>query len=127
MKTATEQDTFDHIFGSGATHYSWWLGVKWVKGISEGGTVDPGWECEVKADDGNDGTATVTVTHKTIMAAVRKIAEDKGEDKGGIKYLGDATKREARNLIFDADEADLDAAIADQVLQFIVLGEIVFG
>jgi hypothetical protein len=47
--------------------------------------------------------------------------------KARPEYASDALVRECRNLIFAADEIDFDANSADELLQVIVLGEIVFG
>ncbi len=122
MKSATPEDTFDHTIGAGALSFEWWHGVTPV--VTANGAGVPGnWEYLITADNGMDGETTATLNHAAVMKAARKIANDKGD----IKYLSESAKRECRNLIFNADEADLDACISDELLQFIVLGEIVFG
>jgi hypothetical protein len=115
MNTATPQDTQDHILGSGALGYEWWHAV------TETGMDTPDWSAVITADDGDDGEAIATVNHSAVMKAARAIMKDKP------KYASDALVRECRNLVFDADNADFDANSADELLQFIVLGEIVFG
>lgn len=121
INTASPKDTYDHMFGSGALSYSWWLDTK-TTGV-EGGTwkVSPDWSVEVTADDGNDGRTTVTVNHAEVMKAARKVLDTPP------KYSSDALAQECRHLIFNNDETDFDANSADELLQFIVLGEIVFG
>lgn len=115
IKTASPQDTFDHVFGSGATSYSWWLDIE----ITNADT--PEWSARVRVEDGNDSTVTKTVDHATVLAAARKVI------KRAPMYSSTALVRECKNLIFDADNTDFDANSADELLQFIVLGEIVFG
>jgi hypothetical protein len=123
MKTATPKDTWDHTIGAGGLQYAWWLECKRVKGVSDAGDAADDWEYEITADDGDDGEKTVTVNHAAVMRAARKMASKDCTIPG----VGQIAKREARNLIFDADAADLDACAADEVLQVIVLGEVVFG
>jgi hypothetical protein len=121
MQTASPQDTFDSLFGSGAMMYSWWIDAEFT-GIDSGGhiqTID--WTAKVTADDGNDGETVATIDHKAILKAARQVMKARPE------YASDALVRECRNLIFDADELDFDANSADEILQVIVLGEIVFG
>jgi hypothetical protein len=121
IKTASPQDTFDAIFGSGATMYSWWLNAEFT-GIDSAGTIQTtDWTVKVPAENGDRGETTATVDHKSILKAARQII------KSAPKFASDALVRESRNLIFDADELDFDANSADEILQVLVLGEIVFG
>jgi hypothetical protein len=119
VKSATPKDTWDHMFGSGATTYSWWLKLKFT-GVHDG-EVEPGWSCELTCDNGNGGRKTKIVSHVVVMSYARHVMSH------DIEYIGEATKRECRNLVFDADDVDFDAASADNLLQYIVLGEVVFG
>lgn len=122
IKTASPQDTYDHMFGSGATSYSWWLGTKIVKGVdTQTWNVEPDWEVEVTCDNGDEGKTTTTVTHAAVLKAARKVLDSKPQ------YASETLVVECKNLIFDADEADFDAVVGDELLQLIVLGEIVFG
>jgi hypothetical protein len=116
---ATPQDTWDQIFGSGATNYPWWLKIKFT-GVHDG-KVEPDWSCEVTCDDGMDDRKTTVVNHAVIMKAARYVISH------DIQFMGQAAKRSCRNLVFDADEADFDAVSANNLLQYIVLGEVVFG
>lgn len=124
INSATPQQTWDHIFGSGCLLYDWWESVTY-RGVDEAGAVSPGWEADVtaltEADSDPSSTVTVTVTHADIMAAARKVM------KARPRYASDVLGRECRNLVFDVDEADFDAPCADELLQVIVLGEIVYG
>lgn len=125
MKTATQQDTFDHIFGSGATAHSWWEEEVW----SFNPTTDApdGWSVTLFTEDRDTGEEQkYTVTHATIMRAVRKMISGNTEWPRAGEPSQSAV-REARNLIFKADDADLDADVADQVLQVAVFGHIIYG
>ena len=121
IKTASPQDTFDSLFGSGAMMYSWWINAEFL-GIDSGGHIQTDeWTAKVTAENGDGGETTVTIDHKAILKAARQIMKVRPE------YASDALVRESRHLIFDADELDFDANSADEILQVIVLGEIVFG
>jgi hypothetical protein len=120
INTAKPQDTYDHMFGSGATSYSWWLSTK-TTGVDSNFKASDDWSVEVTCDDGNEGRKTTTVNHAAVMKAARQVLDTPP------KYGSGALVQECKHLIFDNDETDFDAASGDELLQFIVLGEIVFG
>lgn len=122
MKTATPQDTWDHTFGACGTMFSWWLDEK-HSGVSASGDVQPGWTVELTIEDGETGDpVTKTVDHATVLKFARKIAS-----REITKFVGQRTVRECQNLVFRADEADFDSALADELLQVVMLGEVVYG
>jgi hypothetical protein len=110
--TATPQITQDHMLGSGALTFSWWRSAD-IQGMDT-----PDWQTVITCENGDGGETTTTVTHAVVMAAARKVLASRPQ------YASDAFVRECRNL---GDEADFDACTADELLQFIVLGAIVFG
>jgi hypothetical protein len=114
MKPANPQDTWDIVIGCGALDYEWWHNVTTT------GDDTPAWSATITADNGNGGEVAVTVDHKAVMRAARMIMTD-------AEYVNSALRRECKNLIFNADEMDFDAASGDSLLQVMVLGEIVFG
>ncbi len=120
LRTATPQDTYDHVFGSGALSYHWWLDTKTTGVDGETFKAADDWSVEVTAENGNDGEKTVTVDHKAIMRAANKVIEDPP------KYASGSLSDQCKRLVFNADTADLDAAVADELLQVVVLGELVF-
>ena len=115
MKTASWQDTFDHAIGAGALTYSWWLNTK-SKNVDT-----PDWEVTLTGGGDGDDEKTATVNHAAVLKAARAILKNRPE------YASNALVRECRNLIFDADETDFDAASSDELLQMIVFGEIIYG
>lgn len=119
MKTASYTDTFDHMIGSGALGYGWWRGVK-IAGAPDA-EATPEWAATITAEDGDGSDKVVTFGHKEVLAAARKVIESPPE------YGSSALLRECKHLIFDADETDFDANSADELLQFIVLGQIIYG
>lgn len=133
MKPASPQDTFDHVFGSGALSYEWWLRADYH--IDERGKQSADdWAVDVTADNGNGGTVTVMVDHKLIMKTARYVLDNKGKlsparPNGTQTYpaWSKALERECQRLVLSADDADFDADIADELLQLAVLGEVVFG
>jgi hypothetical protein len=103
------------MIGAGAFQWSWWTNVET--------TLDetPDWTATLTIDDGDDGEVTKTINHKIVLAAARKFFSRPP------KYASSSAIRAAKDLIFDHDNADFDAASSDELLQFIMLGEIVFG
>lgn len=120
VTAATPQDSYDHTFGTGATGYEWWHQAR-PAGVADDGTVRDDWQVRVTCDTGNGGEITLTVTHEVIMRAAAAIT------RTHPAYVGQATVRQCRNLLWHADDADFDADSGDQLLQVAVLGEIVFG
>lgn len=132
IKTATPKDTYDHVFGCGALDYSWWLKTEQARcGVDE---VADDWEVTVTAEGGDDGhDVVVKVNHKLIMRKVRYVVANKGKKNrtanGRTEYpaWSAALERECCNLMFDADEVDIDAAVGDELLQLCVLDEVIYG
>lgn len=119
MKQATPQDTYDHMFGSGALSFSWWRGAKILSGIKDG-IAEPDWAVEVTCENGDGGRTTTTVNHASVLRAAHKVIQDLPE------YASSALVRECKNLVCDADEIDFDAASGVELLQVICLGDVVF-
>ena len=101
--------------------YSWWLNVDITRLKPNGYDVVPEWSAEITAANGDGGEVTVTINHAQVLKTARAIIKDHPQ------YASDALIRESRHLIFNADETDFDAVSADEFLQVMVLGEIVFG
>lgn len=132
INTAGPQDTWDHTFGTGALTWEWWIRVD-QKGIGPAGDIEtpdwsvkltggaPGFDHEGYPPELTEGEVTVEVTHKAVMSAARKVLKDRP------RYASAALIREARNLVFNVDEADFDAASGDELLQVVVFGDVVYG
>ncbi len=115
IKSANYQDTFDIVIGSGSLSYEWWHRAEvWNEDTDI-------WAVRLTADSGNEGESTVVINHALVMKTARAIIESTP------KYASSALLRECRNLVFNSDEVDFDACSADELLQVMVLGEIVFG
>lgn len=132
MNSASPQDTYDHMFGSGATSFDWWLKVRALNHDASALEQPEDWQVEVTADDGNDGTKTVIVDHKLVLKTARYVLANRGRmlttaRGGSYPAWSHALERECSNLVFRGDEADLDAGIADELLQLAVLGEVIYG
>lgn len=122
MPEITSQDTGDVFIGSGALSYSWWELVE-MQGISHPDNADD-WHVTVTVLDDDTPGKRYTFNHAEIMKAVRKIAAGRvpGLPSDGI------TVRECRTFIFDGpEESDFDAESADNVLQVVAFGEVVYG
>jgi len=136
VKQATPQDTFDHMMGAGALGYSWWCDLHAVKAADINGNVYNEWEYLLTAETGRDDDSikTATINHAVIMDAAKKVVVSHigppwatGSEKDGLRFMGDACISNCAALLFFPDEVDFDAASSDELLQYIVLGEIVFG
>lgn len=117
MKQATAQDTFDHVLESGFVTFTWWTGVTVT------GRDTPGWEAVAVSADLDDpaDTTQATVSHQVLLRAARRIL------KAPPRYMSQDCVRQCRNLLFRVDECDFDACSGDQLMQFVVLGEIIYG
>ena len=65
----------------------------------------------------------VPITTKEIGAAIRRIMDINDE----IKYLGNHVRKEVFAASMDNDAGDIDADIADTIMQVAVLGEVRYG
>jgi hypothetical protein len=126
---ATQQDTWDHIFGAGAASYDWWASIR-----AEGEGWDftypapDGWGAVVEVDDPEaKGTRKIIVNHKLLMGAIRAIAFRKIVTAHSAQQPTAQCVTECRNFLFDRDATDFDAATADEVLQVATLGAVHYG
>lgn len=120
MPKPTQQDTYDHIFGSGFDLYNWWGPVR-----PEWDQREPaphGWSVLVPVEDGETGKLrNVLVTHSVILAAMRKLAT------GDVKYASRSAAEACRDFLNDPEDADFDAGTADEVMQVATLGQVIYG
>ena len=120
---ANKEQIMDHLFGSGAFRYDWWVdhydwfeeemiaeiegrrprGKIWVE-IWDPGTVKPFYEQK-------------TIRKEFTITDVKKVVDEitKRDD-----HLGKQIKRAVTDDDFDAHDADV-------VLQWLVFGEVVYG
>ncbi|WP_280485383.1 hypothetical protein [Nocardia cyriacigeorgica] len=116
---ATPQDTESIIFGSGASTYHWWKDWEKVGWDYDEKVLAPDdWVWRVTAQ-GEDGTVVKDIRHADIMRAARNIPD---KELGA----GESVRTEARNIVFNVDECDADAWIADAILQVAVFGKVVY-
>jgi hypothetical protein len=120
---ASAQDTFDHMIGSGAfsSGWDWWISVNVTGTEPNGYDATDAWKAEITADDGDGGRVTKTIDHETVMNAARAVLVSPP------RFASAGLARECSHLLFNNDETDFDAPLADELLQFMVLGAIVFG
>lgn len=126
MKTATPQVTQDHMLGSGALSWSWW------QSATVAGADTPEWAATLTCEDGNGGTKTMTVNHALVLKTARYVVANVGKTlrtPRGSEYpaWSRQLERECWNLLTDPDDSDLDACVADELLQLAMFGEVVFG
>ena len=124
----TPQDTHAHIIGSGALSYSWWYIKESHHG--EGLHAPDDWYVVVleddpdDGDDGEPGGDPIRFDHKALSKAVNTLARTGADHRPLYMTLG--VLRECRELIKDPQNADLDADMADQVLQYVAFGKVVY-
>ncbi|MGJ3559657.1 hypothetical protein ACR6C2_16935 [Streptomyces sp. INA 01156] len=80
-----------------------------------------GWGVVVPVQDGDHIWRKVLVTHSMILSAMRKLA------KGDVKYSSLSVVDACRDFLNDPEDADFDAGTADEVMQMVTLGEVVYG
>lgn len=124
MAAASEQDIFISVFGSGFETYSWWIDTHMIRGNNSADYFEPydGWVIRVVVEDpeNDEGAITKRVTAQDIKSACHKIMRD--------GMIGRSLREDAKNLLFDVDELDLDAPAADAIMQYVMFdGEIVYG
>ncbi|MFJ8699478.1 hypothetical protein [Streptomyces ardesiacus] len=115
----TQQDTYDHIFGSGFDMYGWWgiIRPEW----DQREPAPHGWSVLVSVETGDHVWRDILVTHSVILSAMRKLAT------GDVKYATDSVAEACRDFLNDPEDADFDAGTADEVMQMATLGEVVYG
>lgn len=125
-KTITPEDTCSHFIGSGALQWSWWE-VKKSHGIDQLNSPDDWFVDLVELEDAVDEQygVEVRIDHKVIMRAVNKLTRT-GKDNRP-EFMNADVLRECSKFIKDPDDADFDADAADQVLQYIAFGKVVYG
>jgi uncharacterized membrane protein YjjP (DUF1212 family) len=106
MKTwkATKQEVLDHLVGAGADQYDWYTQLDDSDGVITVGMEDP------------DDPDTEIVKTVTVTQAKEIVAEMITKQAGGYKHIVRAIESDD----FDANDADI-------VLQWITLGELVYG
>ena len=129
LTAPTEQETFDHIFGSGCISYGWWASARSTVGGWDFSHPAPnGWALEVEVDnpEGEGDTLKIVVDHKALMRAIRAIA-GRTIKTVAAQQPGPQCLTECRNFLFNRDAVDFDADTADQVLQVACLGAVFYG
>lgn len=104
MAHITTEDLLDHLTGAGACQYGWYLDLS-----GEGNRIT------VEMEDPNDPQETVRKS-VSVSEARRVIKSIITEQKPGWQHV----KRAMDTDDFDANDADI-------VLQYIALGELVYG
>jgi hypothetical protein len=127
MAKITPQDTNIHFVGSGALSYEWWSVVA-DTGDALGADPADDWSVtlqESQEDPEEEPPPAFQLDHKALSKAVNtlaRLAKDKRPE-----FMSEETVRQCREFIKDPDDADFDADTADQVIQYALLGKIVYG
>lgn len=121
---ATQQDSEIHIMGSGCVEaYSWY--VRAQRNFVYGGdefTAPDGWSYDLTMESGESTPdKTVIVDHDKIVDAMRLIAD------GNVHNVSTECERACTAFLHDPEDADFDACSADEVLQVLAYGEVVYG
>lgn len=120
MARITPQDTETHIMGAGATAYSWYLDSEWNYEYDDDLNAPDNWERTYQMEDPEkDGAITVTVNHDVLMITMRKIANSEGSTSR-------TCIEQCKRFLADPEDADFDADSADEVLQVLAYGRVVY-
>jgi len=127
------QESHDAIFASGAfSAYGWWLDLESMHMNTIDGMVPSYWGYRLTGEgpEEDDAPVSVEIWHTTLTGIMRRIADG---DFGGeadlvppTRCVGSKTAEECANFLAGR-ETDFDADTADQVLQALVYGGVVFG
>ncbi|WP_439377852.1 hypothetical protein [Amycolatopsis lexingtonensis] len=124
MAKFTARDTNTHFVGSGALGWEWWQVLR-ETGNALGVEVADDWSLTIRdVGDGEEGEEFV-LDHKALSRAVNTLARTALDKRP--EYMSEQTIRECRAFISDPDEADFDADTADQVIQYVAFGKVVYG
>lgn len=122
---ATPQDTEIHFMGSGVLSYGWWEDMQPIYNAAVTNAPDD-WSftgIAGYAEDREEFPDKVTFNHATISKAIRKITR-KGSELG----VSQTTVSECMDWIFKGpDDCDFDAGMADEVMQIVAFGTVVYG
>ena len=120
---ATPQDTEIHFMGSGALSYTWWEDMRpnYNAAVMD---APNNWEFKGIAGYPEDRTEEViTLNHATLLKAIRKVSR-KGSELG----VSPVTISECMTWIFKGpDDCDFDAGMADEIMQIVAFGTVVYG
>lgn len=125
----TREDVYDMILGSGALSYPWYGNHKIV---APAHGENP-WLVVLNMEDLKDPDGDfiqVKVTYPAIIAAAIRLIDDTGLSNWGTSAKLGATRQARRQaeLLYEEDEdVDFDATTADEVLQVIAYGRVVFA
>lgn len=117
-----QQSTNDHIMGSGATDYSWYFSQRDNFEYDDNVDAPDGWSTVLTMPDSDSSREiSVVVDHDRLIDAMQRIADT------DVKNVGPQCKIECVAFLNDPEDADFDADTADQVLQVLAYGEVVYG
>jgi hypothetical protein len=124
----TDADVEAHIIGSGALGYSWWDVVTMPVLESNGYDAVDGWSMTLRymIDEMQDiWSDVVTLTPDMLRTAIRTLGSLSLDSD--VRVSVDAEQECGEWLRNGPDDVDFDAASADHVLQFALMGSVQFG
>jgi hypothetical protein len=123
----TREDIYDHIVGSGASGYSWYVQVYDYRPPDD---PDDDWYIIflMEDPDDNDETLEVRLDTETILEYAENITNEQNVNTDTTLVYGVTlqTKHQCELLVSGSDDVDFDADMADQLIQAIAYGEVVF-
>lgn len=122
-KAANQQQSHTAIFGAGIpSYFEWWIQFAEEFEYDADYNAPDGWIVNVCAMDPDNDDAEIIreVTHSKLMKAARVLA---GKDS----EVNSTVRKECAALVYNVDEHDIDACVADCILQQAVFGEVVYG
>jgi hypothetical protein len=107
----SDEDLFTAIVGAGATYSYGWYGP--VEDIDWDGL-----KVTLSIENGSGGYESATLTAASLRRTIHTILDDEPDYTGSVQRT-DWSDPEC--------DSDVDVDVADTVLQYAVLGEVVFG
>ena len=103
----TDNEIWQWVMGSSGTMWSWWCRTDW-----HGNSWESPGDVTLTIDDPMDGSGELVISKRLTVSDVVAAWEDARKVVPGLRGM-------------ECD--DLDASSADVVLQYAVLGEVVYG
>jgi hypothetical protein len=133
-------DSESHIFGSGLDGYPWWRGMERIgwkvpEEFPFDAPDDWVWRVTVDVDheaDDHGRVTTVDVDHEKVMGVFRRVGAAGIDPQQGDSFMhgvSRSTVKQCGLAVIDPDNDHLgfDAASADEVLQLVVFGAVLYG
>jgi hypothetical protein len=122
----TREDIYDMILGSGALTYPWYEAAIEIMAPHD---EDPWLVSLMMENPEDDDTIEIKVTYPAVFTAAVRMTDDTELSKDGssaILGVSQEARRQAAFLVNDDEDMDFDANTADELIQVVAYGQVIF-